>query len=109
MKTRLKNLLILIKNMNKLKPAYGKILFAIILICSLKLKAQNTNADTLLLRSNNNQQFLPQNSTRNEIASDSLTQNKLVELALKQPKFDETQSQRNILDLQLEKAKKSVA
>ena len=91
--------------MKKLKLVDGKILFAILLVCSLKLHAQT---DTILLKAtNNSQQYLPQNYSKNERATDSITENRLVELALQQPKFDEAESQRNITNLQLEKQRKA--
>ena len=103
--------------MKKLKQTDAKILLAVLLLITFKLQAQTTRPDTLpangkadtsgLLRSNNNQQYLPQNYSKNERQTDSITENRLVELAMKQPKFDEAESQRNITNLQLEKQRKA--
>ena len=102
--------------MKKLKSTDGKFLLAILLVTAFKLQAQtigtdtlpaNAKSDTSSIRSNSNQQYLPQNYSRNERANDSITENRLVELAMKQPKFDEAESQKNITSLQLEKQRKA--
>lgn len=93
-------------NMKKLKLTDAKFLLAIMLVCSFNLHAQNKQ-DSVLLKLNNNMQYLPQNYTRTERVKDSITENRLVELAMQQPKFDEAQSQRNITNLQLEKQRKA--
>ncbi len=104
------------KNMKKLKRTDGKFLILILLAFTFKLHAQTTRTDTLpdnlktdtiQFKSNNNQQYLPENYTKNERATDSITENRLVELALQQPKLDEAASQRNITNLQLEKQRKA--
>lgn len=98
--------------MKKLKLTDLKMLIALLLVCSVKLQAQvtdtsNVRRDTLPLKQNNNQQYLPQYLTRNERAMDSITENRLIELALKQPKFDEAEAQRRTIDYQLEKQRKA--
>ncbi len=93
--------------MKKLKLAYPTILLVLIIVFSFKLQAQNTTADSAVRKSANTQQYLPQYSTKNERAQDSIVENKLVELALKQPKFDEAEAQRKTIDLQLEKQRKA--
>ena len=102
--------------MKKLKLADVRLLLAIMLVFSLNLHAQNTVTDTIpantahtdtLLHKFNNQQYLRQNSTRNQLAADSMAEIRLVELALKQPKFSEAESQRKIIDFQLEKQRKA--
>lgn len=99
--------------MKKLKLA-DTLLFVFMLMCSFKLYAQNTamqrglHKDTLPpYKQNNNQQYLPQYSTKNENIQDSIIEVRLVELALKQPKFDEAEAQRKTIDLQLEKQRKA--
>lgn len=103
--------------MKKLKLTNACVLLVTALLFFINVSAQNTSADTtpaniihrdtMLLKQNNNQQFLPQNYSRNERTTDSLIENKLVELALKQPKFAEAESQRKIIDYQLEKQRKA--
>jgi outer membrane protein TolC len=96
--------------MKRLKLAYVKILLAVF-VCSFKLQAQNTDTtsrkDALPYKQNNNQQYLPQYSTKNERTQDSIVENRLVALALMQPKFDEAAAQRKTIDLQLEKQRKA--
>lgn len=93
--------------MKQLKLAGCNALLLAALIYSGKLQAQNTATDTIPRKQNNNQQYLPQNSSRNQRTADSIVENRLVELALKQPKFGEAESQRKILDYQLEKQRKA--
>jgi len=99
--------------MKKLRLTDFKFLFILLLACSVKLHAQVTDAnkdgrrDTLPYKQNNNQQYLSQYSTKNERAQDSVTEVRLVELALRQPKFDEAEAQRKTIDLQLEKERKA--
>lgn len=95
--------------MKKLKLADAKFLLTVLFFWAFNLQAQ-TITDTLpsnSAKSNYNQQYLPQNYTKGQKDLDSITQNKLVELALKQPKFDEAEAQRNITSLQLEKQRKA--
>ncbi len=68
---------------------------------------QNCIKTRLPYKQNNNQQYLPQYSTKNERAQDSVIEVRLVELALKQPKFDEAEAQQKNIDLQLEKQRKA--
>lgn len=99
--------------MKKLKLVNGGIILLLALAYSVNLQAQNSTKkvsvekDTIPHKSNNNQQFLPQYSTKNQLAQDSVIENRLVELALKQPKFAEAESQRKIIDYQLEKQRKA--
>jgi len=95
--------------MKKLKLTDLKILIVFLLVCNFQLQAQNTDVhkDTIPSRSNISQQYLPQYSTRNERIADSITENRLVDLALKQPKFDEAEAQRKTIDYQLEKQRKA--
>jgi outer membrane protein TolC len=99
--------------MKKLRLTDFKILLVFLFACSVKLQAQVTDTtkavrrDTLPYKQNTNQQYLPQYSTRSEKAMDSITEKKLVELALKQPKFDEAAAQRKTIDYQLEKQRKA--
>ena len=100
--------------MKKLKLTDVLILFALMLMCSFNVRAQskttdtsNPPKDTVPYRQNNNQQYLPQYSTKNERIQDSIIEIRLVELALKQPKFDEAEAQRKSIDLQLEKQRKA--
>jgi outer membrane protein TolC len=97
--------------MKKLRLTDFKVLLVLLFACSVKLQAQVTDTaktvrrDTLPYKQNNNQQYLY--STRSEKATDSVTEKKLVELALRQPKFDEAAAQRKTIDLQLEKQRKA--
>jgi outer membrane protein TolC len=93
--------------MKKLKLADSGILLVLILVCSFKLHAQITAADSTLRKTNNSQQYLPEYSTKSERAQDSIVEVRLVELALQQPKFDEAEAQRKTIDLQLEKQRKA--
>lgn len=102
--------------MKKLKLADSKILLVVALVHSLNLHAQKNTTDTVPANVSssdtvphkvNNQQYLPQYSTKNERAADSIVENRLVALALQQPKFEEAESQRKILDYQLEKQRKA--
>src|SRR5690242_3193496 len=93
--------------MKKLKLADSRILLVLVLVCSFKLQAQITAADSALRKANNSQQYLPEYSTKSERSQDSVVEVRLVELALKQPKFDEAEAQRKTIDLQLEKQRKA--
>ena len=102
--------------MKNLKLTNGGIILLLMLAYSVNMQAQTSNGkvstnniqkDTIPHRLSNNQQFLPQYSTKNQLAQDSIIENRLVELALKQPKFAEAESQRKIIDYQLEKERKA--
>lgn len=99
--------------MKKLKLTDLKILLVLLIACSIKLQAQVTDTahgvhrDTSLYKQNNNQQYLPQYYSKLERDKDSITESRLVELALQQPKFDEVEAQRKTIDYQLEKQRKA--
>ncbi|HVX24699.1 MAG TPA: TolC family protein [Parafilimonas sp.] len=99
--------------MKKLKLTDFKILLILLLACSIRSNAQitdtarNVRRDTVPYKQNNNQQYLPQYYSKLERDKDSITENRLVELALQQPKFDEAQAQRKTIDYQLEKERKA--
>ncbi len=99
--------------MKKLKLTDFKILLVLLLACAIRSNAQisdtarNVRRDTVPYKQNNNQQYLPQYSSKFERDKDSITENRLVELALQQPKFDEAQAQRKTIDYQLEKERKA--
>lgn len=92
--------------MKKLKLADVRILlFMAMAVFSYCANAQKNDSAASSL--NNSSQYLPQNQSASERVKDSITENRLVELALKQPKFSEADAQRNIIDLQMEKQRKA--
>jgi outer membrane protein TolC len=91
--------------MKYLKQVNAKILFVIVpfFIVSNRAQAGVQSIDTIPRSSVVNQQRLPQYYSPADAAKDSITENRLVELALNQPLYSQTISQQKILDYQLKK------